>query len=619
MLYQLLVCCVWSWYLEVSAAAIPINYNNFGVIQPNTTNFTRGFQNLLQRVQVERRIYSFFLLRNLPSDCVDEQLPLNFALPVLQLNESKTVYVRDTGNSYLLAVVCIKSLINKNFLLKFGMDMQHIRTRSILAIYNENLASSTESEIVTFFKNCEQLKFLNVILIHRDFATTHVYHSFNQFPSFELETRNMRSTSPIYPNRLKDVGGKKLRTLVDQVEPMSMLFRRNKTLILEGYIGFFLKTFARRHKFSLWLPELYEPTAERVLYMEEIRQAARNGSIDVGASLSTPQKEANLHEYIYPVSFFQWLTMLPMEPTLEIFSFFIMVFEPPVIATLFTIVWLLCVVDVIQVKLTFRSFHWDRKMLWFLIIPWHLDLLRGLLCQSSSIQFNYISRRILFMLIFALGGTINSFFSTNLVNWFTVPPHEKPIEEFTQVAERNLKIQVAEADIAEIKFYRGEAFWNKYSHIFKVVKTFEEYQDNIRKLDSQYGYVMATMTWPIIEERQKYFVHPIFRLSESLYYTKGSLLSLPISENSMYKDILSDFCLRSQESGLLNFWYKKTFFAMVKLGRIDLKDPSNKYKSEMLTLKELEWVWLAYWVGIGLSGISFLLERAWNIHLQYSY
>ncbi|XP_017491542.1 PREDICTED: uncharacterized protein LOC108379704 [Rhagoletis zephyria] len=349
--------------------------------------------------------------------------------------------------------------------------------------------------------------------------------------------------------------------------------------------------------------------------MEDIRQAARNDSIDVGASLSTPQKEENLHEYIYPVEFYQWLTMLPVEAPLETYYFYTKIFGPAVIVSLFAIVWCLCVIDAIHVNLACGgNLDGKRRLLLLLINPWHFDLLRGIVCQSSAVRFNYGTRRIIFILIFALGGTLNSFFSTKLVNWLTVPPRETPIEEFSEVGERNLQIQVSQPDIAEIKFYKGVEFWRKHSQIFEIVPTFDEYQKNIRKLDNRYGYIMSSLMWPTIEERQKYFQYPLFRLSEKLYYTKGALLSLPISENSMYKDLLSDFCLRARENGLLVHWYKETFFTMVRLGRFSLKDPSSRHRHQVLTLKEFEWVWIAYGVGICLSSVALLLERPWQLN-----
>ncbi|XP_011184146.2 uncharacterized protein LOC105213193 [Zeugodacus cucurbitae] len=613
MFYQLIrvVCFVSLCCLGVTNAKFQNNFEHFLVLQSDAANFSRGIKELIERIQTEGPFVSYFLLRKHPSDCVDEALPMNFELPFMQLNESEHSYVRGTGNSVLLAILCLRQLTDKNFVLKFSEDLQHIRTRRIVVIHNRNLAESTHAEIETFFRYCMQVKFLHVVLVHRDFAETNIFHSLNHFPDFQLETRDLRAAAPIYPNRLADVKGKKLRILVDQIEPITMLYEVGDKLIVEGYIGYFIKTFALRYNFQLWLPKEYESSVVRVISIEEIRQAARNDSIDVGASLSTPQKEENLHEYIYPVEFFQWLTMLPVEPQLETYYFFITIFSPTTLIGIFVITWCLCFVYVVHLKMKCQTLRWNRPLLFLFLIPWHLDLLRGLLSQSTAMRLNSATRRIIFILVFTLGGTLNSFFSTKMVNWLTVPPHEKPIEMFGDLAARNLKIQIAVPDIAEIKFYRGEKFWSDHAHIFNVVSTFDEFQDNIRKMDTRYGYMMHILAWPIIEQRQMYFKHPLFRLSESLYYTKGSLLSLPISENSMYKDLLSEFVMRSRESGLLGYWYKRTFYTMVSLGRFNFTDLSTNQKHEVLTLKEFEWVWIAYAIGVGLSGLVFMFEWIW--------
>nr|XP_014094595.2 uncharacterized protein LOC106620581 [Bactrocera oleae] len=613
MFYQLIrvVCFVSSWRLVVTNANFQHNFEHFSVLQNNTANFSRGIRVLIERIQTEGSFVSYFLLRKHPADCVNEQLPINFDLPFMQLNKSGHSYVRGTGSSVLLAILCLRQLTDKNFVLKFSGDLRHIRTRRILVIHNRNLAQSTNSEIETFFRNCMQVKFLHVILVHRDFAETNIFHSFNQFPDLQLETRDLRATTPIYPNRLADVSKKKLRILVDQIEPTTMLYEIGDKLILEGYIGYFIKTFALRYNFQLWLPDEYESTKKHVISVEEIRQAARNDSIDVGASLSTPQKETNLHEYIYPVEFFQWVTMLPVEPQLETYYFFISIFPPTTLICIFVITWCLSVVYVVHLKLKCQNLRWNRSLILLVLMPWDLDLLRGLLNQSTAMRLNSATRRVIFILVFAFGGALNNFFSTKMVNWLTLPPHKKPIETFEDVTERNLQIQIADSDIAEIKFYRGETFWKNNAHIFKVVCMYDEFLENIRKMDTRYGYLIDTLTWPIVEQRQMYFKHPLFRFSESLYYTKGSLLSLPISENSMYKDLLSEFVLRSRESGLLDYWYKRTFYTMVSIGRFNLTDLSTNQIHEVLTLKEFEWVWIAYAVGVGLSGLVFMSELYW--------
>ncbi|XP_039948005.1 uncharacterized protein LOC120766508 [Bactrocera tryoni] len=613
MFYQLIrvLCFVGSWRLGVINANFQYNFEHFPVLQNETANFSRGISELNERIQTERAFVSYFLLRKHPADCVDEQLPTNFDLPFMQLNESERSYVRGTGNSFLLAILCLRQLNDKDFVLKFSADLQHIRTRRILVIHNKNLAQSTRPDIETFFRNCMQVKFLHVILVHRDFAETNIFHSFNQFPDLQVETRDLRATTPIYPNRLADVAKKKLRVLVDQIEPITMLYEIGDKLILEGYIGYFVKTFALRYNFKLWVPEEYESSIKRVISIEEIRQAARNDSIDLGASLSTPQKEENLHEYIYPVEFFQWLTMLPVEPHMETYYFFISIFTPTTLIGIFVITWCLCVVYVVQLKLKCQTLRWNRQFCLLVLMPWHLELLRGLLNQSTDMRLNSATRRIIFILVFTLGGALNNFFSTKMVNWLTLPPQKKPIKSFDDLTERNLQIQIAEPDIAEIKFYRGEQFWKKHAHNFKVVCTSDEFLGNIRNMDTRYGYLIDTLSWPIIAQRQMYFKHPLFRLSESLYYTKGSLLSLPISENSMYKDLLSEFVMRSRESGLLGYWYSRTFYTMVSIGRFNFTDLSTNQIHEILTLKEFEWVWIAYAVGVGFSGLVFMLECIW--------
>ncbi|XP_053961625.1 uncharacterized protein LOC128865354 [Anastrepha ludens] len=615
MLRELVFFGMCAWSSGVCAAKNPVNYERFFTMLANTTDFTRGFHELMERMQEESEFFGFFLLRNKPADCVDEQLPENFALPLLQVNASYPVYVRGTGNSYLLAIVCVKNFTDKEFVLKFAKDLQHLRKRRTLVIFNGNLASSAESEIVKFFQYCEELKFIDIVLIHRDFATTHIYHSFNQFPEFELETHDMRSTAHIYPIRFTNVAKKSLRILVEQIEPSTIIAKgEDGETYLAGYIGYFITTFVERYNFSLQIPDEYNSSINCAFSSREILQSAHNGSIDVGASLSTPQKEENLHEYIYPIEFFQYLTMLPVEAPLETYQFFIKFFRPTVIVVLFVIVWLLCLIAAVQEKLARRTLRCNRNLLLLLITPWNLDLLRCLLCQSTNIHAKYlsVSRRIIFILIFSLGGLLSNFFSTNLAKWLTVPPHEEFINKFSQAADRNIQIQIPESYIAELKFYRGEDFWNKYSHVFKVTKTVEEFQSNIRKMDSRYGYAMSSLAWSTIEERQKYFARPIFRLSESLYYTKGSLLSLPTSDNSIYKDLLSDFYLRTRENGLLSHWFKNTFFAMVMIGHINFEDLSQSQRHDVLTLKEFEWVWMAYGVGMVLSVLTFLVELLWR-------
>ncbi|XP_036338172.1 uncharacterized protein LOC118747988 [Rhagoletis pomonella] len=583
-------------------------------MQPNTSDFTRGLRNLFRRVQTESPFVGYFLLRNHPADCVDEQLPSNFELPFLLLDRNHPGYVRGTGNSYILAIMCMKDLTDKDFLLKFAEDLLHIRTRRILAMHNRDLASSVKSDIVKFFQNCEQLKFLNVALIHRDFAATHIYHSFNQFPVFELETRDMRFDTPIYPNRLANAGGKALRTLLDQIPPTSMTRKDKKGAVrIAGYVACFIATFAEKYNFTLQMETIFNESAQESVKRASIRQALLDGTIDVGSTLLTPQLEQTLHECIYPVEFIQWVTMLPVEPPLETYQFFIKFFRPTFITALFGIFWLLCFLYTLQEKMERRALRCDRSLLLLVITPWNLDLMRGLFCQPLTIfRTKFWSRRIIFVLVIVLGGYMANLFSTNMVKWLTVPPNDSPIETFSQVIERGLQIQIGSGYVDYVKFFRGEEFWNKYNKAFKVQKTAEEYMEDLRKMNARYAYVMTTKAWPIYKQRQEYFTRPLFRLSEDLYYTKGSIASVPVSENSIYIYPLSIFYLRLREAGIISHWYDMTFQAMVEFKILDLKDLSRTRKHDILTLHEFACLLMAYGVGMGLSVIIFLFELYWS-------
>ncbi|XP_037929029.1 uncharacterized protein LOC119663493, partial [Teleopsis dalmanni] len=358
---------------------------------------------------------------------------------------------------------------------------------------------------------------------------TSIYYTYTPFPSFELEQHKLTSAAKFFINRLTNLKGKILLTLPDLFEPRTILYTdKSGQQKIGGYIGKFMHYFAAYYNCTLQFA--YNITPHNVYHNSELLLTARNETVDIPISLISAQKGFNINEFSYPVEIGKLLTMIPVEPPVPTNMILLQIFNLKTNLCLFVIHWLLSLLLTLQTS-------------------------KQRLTKKNSTAF-----------------------TAKLTMLLTDPPTVEKIHSFDDVRALNMKIMVCEQDIPRITYYAGETFWQNYKPIFKIVKTFNEFQSYRQALNTKYAYLISLTVWPVFEEQQNYFATKLFRLSTDLSFTNFILYAFAVQENSFYKEPLRQFCVLVQETGIYQHWYAMSFYEMVKLEKINFVDLSGGYE-----------------------------------------
>ncbi|XP_053948829.1 uncharacterized protein LOC128857183 [Anastrepha ludens] len=605
---QIIATCI---VVVSTSATCATSGQNFAAAEKNsiqaTNSFLYEFKIVLQRLQDEIHYNNVLLLARVAKDCVAEELLSHISNPHLIHNGSNDFYVKDKFNREFLSILCLDKITYHELLRELSTNLQHMRTKPILAILNRKSSETKSEELEDFFMLCEKLKLLNVIILASDFHVAHIYHSYTQFPVFEMERKHIHIDQPLMPYRLLDLRLKRIWVLLDRMEPNSMLYHDPKVeqLHATGYIGRLFIYFMEHYRCILQLPGEYEWSYLNSIHWTEIYTAARNGTIDFGFTGSKPQLDGNMDNHIYPLEMVHWLTMLPVEQPIKTNIIIFAFFRLHLILLLLLICWTLSVL--LKLEGILKKFkHLTIRMLLWNMWACNFNILRGILSQSPKVHRNSYHTTFCYALSIYTGFIFTAMYSNMLVNWLTVLPHEPPIRSFDGVVERKLLIQVYEKDLQE---YRGDAFFSKYQSIFKHIQTYAEFQHNRRQMDTRYGYTIDAKSWLAFKERQNHFARPLFRLSSELYYAHNMFVSFPVFENSIYKDLLDRFCLHLREAGIIDYYHGMSYYDSLEATGYIMTDPSKRPTTKALKVVDFIWLWVLYATGIGISALVFLMEQ----------
>ncbi|XP_037942544.1 uncharacterized protein LOC119675418, partial [Teleopsis dalmanni] len=570
------------------------------------TEFDAAFSNILKRIETEKSYQHIYIHHKSPSDCLFEEVQKNISKPLITSNTTLSTYLKHYYNSEILVVASTTLTCDKELLDKLAKNLQHIRQTRIVLLINMIYEQNMLTSLTEFFKLCHKYKMINIMVLHQDFYLTHIYHSYSPFPHFQLEIKITHSISSYFPNRWRNMLGKVVYTLTDQMEPRTMLYTDAKgQQQMGGYVGKFMQVFSAYYNCKLQFP--FNISNDRVIFLTELRQAARNETIDIASSMSSPQRENNIHEYPYTLEICRWYTMLPVEQPLASSELLLLVFSGELSLTITIILWLLSILLIISKD--YNNLSYNLSTFLRIYFASYTSTLRGLLGQPFKMEAHpSFNTKLIYLLLFIAGLYISTGYQASLVYLLTNPPKERTIATFEDTINRNLKILLAEDERPHLVYYTGEEFWDKYKSAFTIVKTFAEFQTHRFTLDTNFGYATDTSVWPLFNEQQKYFSNRLFRLSTKLFYTNFVLWSLPVNENSYYKEPLSEMIFYLQAGGIMEYWHENTFYDMVALGRLSFEDLSRARIKEPLDNEDLFYCWVLYLVMLCLSVFVFLCE-----------
>ncbi|XP_017015542.2 uncharacterized protein Ir94g [Drosophila takahashii] len=488
-----------------------------------------------------------------------------WGLPLVIWRSDRTVILNGFLGEGLLVLACLPEFHWRALLGSLSRSLKYLRQARVLIEFMEERDEFLVNQVLEF---CLSQDMINANAIFSDFAETQVVSSFEAYPQFEVMNQTFTEdtqVSELYPNKMIDLRGGRIRTMPDYSEPNTILYQDkqgNKQIL--GYLWDIMEAYAHKHNAQLQVVNKYAD--DRTLNFIELLDVAQSGIIDVAASIQ-PMSMGGLdrvHEMSYPVNQASWCTMLPVERQLNVSELLSRVLPYPTFALL---IFLWIFYEVLRGR-------WRR----------HQRLQRmGWLVLATLVTSNYLGK---------------------LLTLFADPPSLPPIDSLAALIESPVRIISIRSEYSSIEFTQR----TKYSAAFRLSLKTSTLIGLRNALNTSYGYTLTSEKWKMYREQQKRSARPLFRYSKDLCFYEMVPFGLVIPENSAHRATLHNFTLLLSQSGLHDLWVARGFYYMVKAGKINLVDFKERYQPETLTISDLRHVLVLYGSGVLISMALFTCE-----------
>ncbi|XP_037811574.1 uncharacterized protein LOC119603588 [Lucilia sericata] len=541
-------------------------------------------------------------------------LMASLQVPVLQLNELQSFYLKRHYCEHLLSIVYIDINIegiqmtlndHKGLLEKLSRNLLHMTTSKVMFLLNFPLnirrsddddgrgAIATKAAIIDedviqgvvrrLFQHCWQQKIINVVALLADYQTTRKFYSYTHFPEFRLEIKtiaaNPNEQEAVYPYRLRNLKGYKLPIVIGGSDPRIIPYKTSKGKeIIGGFVGHFIEAFAKKYNCVLVQPLPFRP--HKPIPSQDLIKAVRNGTVEISAGLTFPQ--IPFRGYTYAYEQLNGCIMIPVEANIPGYKFFTSVFKGE------TYLLVIAVIMIISMLLSAALYMHGYRIDYFNILC-HGDCLRGILGQSFSEIMNPPKIiRFIYLEICALGMLLTTSYNSYFSTYVTRPPKEAFLNSIDSILWSGLKVVIWEPEYKELLGRAAE--FQKYIPLFYVVKNYQEYLEKRDSLNNKYGYVVPTTKWIIVQQQQKMFTAPLFRQSKNFCFFNNIPMCFPVHENSIYNSLIYQLILETAQSGLTVFWSEYGFLELIEAKKLNLKDLSAKEEFRAMTIEDLQYI-----------------------------
>lgn len=280
-----------------------------------------------------------------------------------------------------------------------------------------------------------------------------------------MEQHTYNSRSIIFPNRLRDLQGYRVRIVIGGAVPRIIgYYDRQGKAVYKGTSGHFLKVFEQ--KYNCILVEPYPANATSLAASTDVMTAVINGSVDISFGTSFPFR-LNMRGFSYPIEQMHWCLMLPIEPDIPPAKYYTKVFE--LAAFLLTLATML--ITSLTLATALQQHGYRVQPMDYLM---HENCLRGALGQSFyEVLRAPIVVRAIYVQICVLGFLLTAWYNSYFSAYVTSSPKEAPYRSYDDILASNIKVVAWEEEYYEL-IGRLTSF-KKYEPMFYIEPIFSEY------------------------------------------------------------------------------------------------------------------------------------------------
>uniref|UniRef100_A0A1I8NAC1 Ionotropic glutamate receptor C-terminal domain-containing protein n=1 Tax=Musca domestica TaxID=7370 RepID=A0A1I8NAC1_MUSDO len=195
--------------------------------------------------------------------------------------------------------------------------------------------------------------------------------------------------------------------------------------------------------------------------------------------------------------------------------------------------------------------------------------------------------KFVYLLLFIAGLFLNTLFSVNVSTLLTSPPKHRQIENPQDILESSLPILLHDAEAYAMRYriedyVRAVITTNNYSYL-------EGLRDNF---NTSYSYYSSSTSWYKDLMRQQYLARKIFCTYDDLILFPYMPWGIPLQQNSPYREGLNYLLHWVHAFGFVEYWSDSTFWDLLKLKQVSIRDPYLQPGPLALTANDLFWTWM---------------------------
>ncbi|XP_017061783.1 uncharacterized protein LOC108101818 [Drosophila ficusphila] len=556
-----------------------------------------SLKSILQSLDEELHYQSILLLESEPaSESCWNRKSFQESVPTLNFNASQMLYLKDKFHSKILALVCLTKN-EGNTMLALYKNLEDMRdTPTVLFVFSDY-------EIKDLLLECFSQNMLRVVAFKG--ITTDLVYSFKAFPKFQLIRRNITKVRRYFRHQLEDLGGHTLRALPDNIIPRTVVYRNSDgDRQLAGYLYPFIRNYASTINATLKICWDLVPE-DGAIALREVHRLSEAHGVDFPLGIhgtehwSTPQN--------VPMEVSSWFLMLPMEPCIPRYRFYLKLSFTWLIPLMILLAVLLSNAHRIEMGLgpTWRCYCLGD------------EVLRGFLALSFILPRGLsLKLMLIYWLLLLSGFFVSNYFTAFLETWLVHPLLGDPVLSWEQMRNLQMKIQIIPSELNSMREALGQSFVEEHMDLLELTSS-REFQSNRLAMDQSFAYPVTQALWPLLQQAQSRLIKPVFRRSREMVIIPFLIMAMPLPKNSIYHQSLNRYRGLTQQSGLYEFWFRRSFNELIALRKIHYKIDANHDAVHELKLKDFYFVWLAFLVGTIISFLVFLGEiMYYKLHLR---
>ncbi|XP_049310173.1 uncharacterized protein LOC125778061 [Bactrocera dorsalis] len=521
--------------------------------------------------------------------------------PLLHFDTSPPIeiYVTKFNNALLTIAKLNQRLDQDKHLLVTLWRRLYFNTQTRLILLFEDSAS--EAYVKQIMQMCAKNRATRVIALQpRMTVIERSYWALHIFPTPQIVKRTLPSNgTQLFHDHVKNMYGSPLRILESAILPQIYRYtsREGGPSKLSGYVGKTLVEYVNRHNGTLSYPL---STDQGYILLKDMVRLFKNNTLDIGQLMPYSLKFRHL-SFTVVFKCTDYCFMVPLEQPLPKYTFYFKIIRKSFVAFFCANVALISCFAAIATR------FYSKLTTSITDYVCNMTVVSGLLGMPFwTAGHTSKLHKVIYVSASLVGIIFGTAYATFLQSYSINPPFVSKAESIEELIDRGFKVAVSKFNLFSILYTRDLEKYGENFIIFDNITKFLMSRDN---LDTRYAFGVTDM-WSVYNEQQKYFSHPLFRLSD-ICLGRGYPMVLPLQKNSIYRDSLNKFVRRLREAGLLAHWRRRSFLEMLAMKWITLENRNQQPAVEPMKLKDLRIVLMAYAALLSLSIICFVLEIYW--------